>query len=212
MSNVEAVPLLAEGQRVWLDMSRARGSLPKDSWGQLSPHGVRLARLLERIVDATGQRPFVTEVRQDDVEVATNYYGEDMHCIRLPRTAIKAIACHVGPTERVPADDEDLFSGGSNVAVEIPISAKEPAERSSRAEVRNPLLTLPAAGQLLALDAQLRAPLRALLMELRAQAHLRAELLWKVRKGPMAVYFRSVAVYAGHAARLLRDQTSKRET
>ena len=33
MSNVEAVPLLAEGQRVWLDMSRARGSLPKDSWG-----------------------------------------------------------------------------------------------------------------------------------------------------------------------------------
>jgi hypothetical protein len=79
---------LVVGRRVRVDMSCARSSLPKDRWGLLSPAGVRLAWLLEEIVDASNQRPFVTEVRQDDVEIATSNFGEGMKCMRVPRTAI----------------------------------------------------------------------------------------------------------------------------
>lgn len=78
--------------------------------------------------------------------------------------------------------------------------------RSNRADVRNPLLSLPAARGLAALDAGQRQALRALLLDLRVQGHERAEASWTARKGPMAVYYRCVAVYAGHTARLLRDR------
>lgn len=84
--------------------------------------------------------------------------------------------------------------------------AMKQAERSVSAEVRNPLLKLKAATKLKSLSPEVRAALRAVLMELRAEAHAKAEASWKARKGPMAVYFRAVAVYAGHIARLLRDE------
>jgi hypothetical protein len=86
--------------------------------------------------------------------------------------------------------------------------AMKQAQRSVSAEVRNPLLGLQAAEGLKSLSPEVRQALRALLMELRAEAHAKAEASWLKRKGPMAVYFRAVAVYAGHIARLLRDEAA----
>jgi hypothetical protein len=76
--------------------------------------------------------------------------------------------------------------------------ATKQAQRSVSAEVRNPLLSLKASQRLKSLSPEVRKALRALLMELRAEAHAKAEASWLKRKGPMAVY-------AGHIARLLRD-------
>ncbi len=74
--------------------------------------------------------------------------------------------------------------------------------RSDRAEVRNPLLTLPATREILALPRETRAPLVALLRELAADADRRAQHAWRTRKAPMAAYWKAVAVYAKHAARV----------
>jgi len=80
------------------------------------------------------------------------------------------------------------------------------AERSLSPEVRNPLMRLKAAQGLKSLSPEVRKALRSLLMELRAEANQKAEASWRSRKGPLAVYWRAVAVYAGHIARLLRDE------
>jgi hypothetical protein len=77
------------------------------------------------------------------------------------------------------------------------------ADRSSRRDVRNPLLALPAARKIADSDAPWRADLRALLLELQADARARAEESWRRHKAPMAVYWKAVAVYAGHLARIL---------
>ena len=77
-------------------------------------------------------------------------------------------------------------------------------DRSASAEVRNPLLTLDAMRQLQELPAEVREPLAALLAELSTDAHAKAELAWRKRKGPMAAYWRAVGVYARHTARALR--------
>jgi hypothetical protein len=71
----------------------------------------------------------------------------------------------------------------------------------------NPLLKLPAGRALLDLPAEQRAPLEAVLRELRAQADAEAERSWKKRKGPMAAYWRAVATYARHAAHALSKAT-----
>jgi hypothetical protein len=76
--------------------------------------------------------------------------------------------------------------------------------RSSRADVRNPLMQLPSARQIAALSPEARAALRNLLLELRADARQRAEKCWRTHKAPMAAYWKAVAVYAGHTARLAR--------
>lgn len=76
-------------------------------------------------------------------------------------------------------------------------------DRSSRAEVRNPLLQLPAVQQLQLLPAESQAALRAVLIDLRRDAQARATESWRRNKAPMAAYWKAVAVYAGHAARLL---------
>jgi hypothetical protein len=67
----------------------------------------------------------------------------------------------------------------------------------------NPLLNLPAGRALLALPAEQREPLEALLRQLRAQADAEAEKAWSKRKGPMAAYWRAVATYARHTAHAL---------
>jgi hypothetical protein len=67
----------------------------------------------------------------------------------------------------------------------------------------NPLMKLKAAKALMNLPAHQRAPLEALLRELRDQANEEAEKAWKKRKGPMAAYWRAVATYARHIAHLL---------
>lgn len=75
--------------------------------------------------------------------------------------------------------------------------------RSNLPETRNPLLRLPAAAKLAGLPAESRAALRALLLELAADAGGRAQLSWRTHKAPMALYWKTVAVYARHIARLL---------
>jgi hypothetical protein len=67
----------------------------------------------------------------------------------------------------------------------------------------NPLLALPAGRALAELSASERAPLVALLRDLRHQANAEAEKAWSKRKGPMAAYWRAVATYARHTAHAL---------
>lgn len=78
-------------------------------------------------------------------------------------------------------------------------------DRSARPDVRNPLLQLPAVERLQMLPPESRFALRALLLDLRTDAQARATESWRRNKAPMAAYWKAVAVYAGHAARLLRD-------
>lgn len=76
-------------------------------------------------------------------------------------------------------------------------------DRSLRREVRNPVLTLPAAQSLLEADPSTRQLLRALLQDLAADARGRAAECWRRHKAPMACYWKAVSVYAGHIARVL---------
>lgn len=73
----------------------------------------------------------------------------------------------------------------------------------------NPLLNLPAGRALLALPAEQRAPLEAVLRELRDQANTEAENAWRRRKGPMAAYWRAVSTYARHTAHALSGSAQK---
>lgn len=82
--------------------------------------------------------------------------------------------------------------------------ASRAASRASRADVRNPILALPTAARFASLSPALRAELRALLLDLRRDAQTRAEDCWRRHKAPMAAYWKAVAVYAGHIARVLR--------
>ncbi|KPH68611.1 hypothetical protein ADT71_01040 [Novosphingobium sp. ST904] len=77
-------------------------------------------------------------------------------------------------------------------------------DRSSRADVRNPVVALASAEALRQLDRAAREALRLVLVDLAADARLRAEKCWRTHKAPMAVYWKCVAVYAGHTARFLR--------
>jgi hypothetical protein len=83
-------------------------------------------------------------------------------------------------------------------------SAKE-ALRSNKAEVRNPVLALPSAAKLQALDGESRAALRATLVDLRDDARARAAECWARHKAPMACYWKAVSVYANHLSRVLAD-------
>lgn len=76
--------------------------------------------------------------------------------------------------------------------------------RSMRPDVRNPLMGLPSAQAIQGLPAEARAALRALLLDIRKDAQVRAEKCWRTHKAPMAAYWKAVAVYAGHTARLAR--------
>jgi hypothetical protein len=73
----------------------------------------------------------------------------------------------------------------------------------------NPLLDLPAGRELLALPAEQRAPLEAVLRALREQANEEAERSWKRRKAPMAAYWRAVSTYARHTAHALSEAAQK---
>lgn len=80
--------------------------------------------------------------------------------------------------------------------------------RSARADVRNPVLALPAAKQIQALPDDARAALRALLLDIHRDAGARAQECWRKHKAPMAAYWKAVSVYAGHAARVCRPITA----
>lgn len=77
------------------------------------------------------------------------------------------------------------------------------ADRSSRIEVRNPVVALPGFALLRALDADTRNKLVAALRSIQADARDRADKCWRTHKAPMAVYWKAVSVYAGHIARAL---------
>jgi hypothetical protein len=78
------------------------------------------------------------------------------------------------------------------------------SDRSTRREVRNPLLSLPGFAAVDKLDPASRAALKGLALSLRDDARSRAEKSWRTHKAPMAVYWKAVAVYAGHLARAIR--------
>lgn len=76
--------------------------------------------------------------------------------------------------------------------------------RSSRPYVRNPMLAMPGMMRLRALPLPAREGLRAVLIDLAADASERADKCWRRHKAPMAAYWKAVAVYARHAARALK--------
>ena len=86
-------------------------------------------------------------------------------------------------------------------------------DRSLREDVRNPLMRLAAARKIQELPIESRMALKSLLLDLRRDAQARADESWRRHKAPMAAYWKAVAVYAGHTARLLRtpsDNESER--
>lgn len=78
------------------------------------------------------------------------------------------------------------------------------ATRTPRTTVHNPMLALPAMTSLLQLSPDVRATLRAILLDLAGDARGRADESWRRHKAPMAAYWKAVSVYAGHVARVLR--------
>lgn len=77
-------------------------------------------------------------------------------------------------------------------------------DRSARREVRNPVLTMPAARQVGGLPADARAALDAFLRDLATDAAERAQRSWRQNKGPMAAYWKAVSVYAKHLRAAVR--------
>jgi hypothetical protein len=71
-------------------------------------------------------------------------------------------------------------------------------------DVRNPLLSLPAAQAIQDLSQPAREALGDLLGQLSRDAAERAEKAWKKSKGPMAAYWKAVSVYAKHTRKLCR--------
>jgi hypothetical protein len=82
--------------------------------------------------------------------------------------------------------------------------------RSNRADVRNPVLSLPALRALRGLDPRIRALLATLLKDLQHDARTRAQKSWDTRKPALASYWAAVGVYAGHLAKAVRPDTKAR--
>lgn len=79
------------------------------------------------------------------------------------------------------------------------------AERSSRPEVRNPLLALPSARRLGDwLEPAAARLLAAFLEDLARDCAARAKDAWRTHKAPMALYWKICSVYARHLARVVR--------
>ncbi|WP_022684088.1 MULTISPECIES: hypothetical protein [Sphingomonadales] len=94
----------------------------------------------------------------------------------------------------------------SEPASQVTLNPERPRP-PTRAERANPILLLPAMHQLRALDPDVQACLRDLLLDLQCDARLRARASWDAHKPPMAAYWAAVGVYSGHIARVLRRNT-----
>lgn len=103
------------------------------------------------------------------------------------------------PTHKTMAFDDDAQIAGGPVAS----SGTATNLRASNPAVRNPLLTLPAATALAELSLAERAELGALLSDVVEQARGLALWCWRRRSHLAAVYWKTVAVYAGHIRALL---------
>lgn len=75
--------------------------------------------------------------------------------------------------------------------------------RSSKPDVRNPLVHMAAAQSMQNLEPAARDALKALLKEISKDARARANKAWVTHKAPMAAYWKAVAVYANHAQRII---------
>ena len=82
--------------------------------------------------------------------------------------------------------------------------------RGAKREVRNPILSLPAARDILALPVDSRRPLGILLRQLADQANDQAQSSWRSNKGIMAAYWKAVSVYAKHLARVIDPAIARR--
>lgn len=78
-------------------------------------------------------------------------------------------------------------------------------------EIHNPILRLPAARLLAELPPDARHAVKAILMQLRQEAAVKAQTEWRRNKGMTAAYWKAVSIYAGHIARLCRDPAPARE-
>lgn len=77
-------------------------------------------------------------------------------------------------------------------------------DRSALAVVRNPVLALPEAQELLALQPEVRQVLARLLRAISLDARQRATKCLRTHKWPMALYWKCVAVYSGHIAKIFK--------
>jgi hypothetical protein len=75
--------------------------------------------------------------------------------------------------------------------------------RSSRAEVRNPVLRLKATKRIFEMPRDQQEIWYDILKEMSAEARVEAERLWRKPKAPMAGYHKALAVYAGHFAKVI---------
>lgn len=80
----------------------------------------------------------------------------------------------------------------------------EDLPRSNRAEVRNPILALPAAKKIADLPPEARDAVCELLEEMRIDAFARANNAWKKSKPPLAAYWRATSTYCGHIRKAIR--------
>jgi hypothetical protein len=78
------------------------------------------------------------------------------------------------------------------------------SERSSRADVRNPVLAIPESADLLALPMESRVALARFLSGLAKHCRAKADLCWRTHKAPMALYWKVCAVWARHLSVALR--------
>lgn len=88
----------------------------------------------------------------------------------------------------------------------FPDRHKPASGRSSGAEIRDPLLRLPAAQRIGDLPEPMREELAVLLKELARDARDRAETSWRSHKAPMAAYWKAVSVYSMHLSRIVRPR------
>jgi hypothetical protein len=93
----------------------------------------------------------------------------------------------------------------------MPLDRTTPTDRSSLAEVRNPILALASSKKLLDLSPEAREAMRDLLKELAIVSRDKANKSWAAGKGPIASYWRAVSVYAGHIVKVL-NRSLRRET
>jgi len=79
-------------------------------------------------------------------------------------------------------------------------------DRSNRADVRNPVMSLPSAKRLAELPPESRAAVEAVLRDMSRDARERADKAWRKHKAPMAAYWKAVAVYSRHLALAMRGR------
>lgn len=70
--------------------------------------------------------------------------------------------------------------------------------RSSRPDVRNPLLALPSVQGMATLDRAALVAFVGVLKEIERDCREKADKCWRTHKAPMAAYWKANAVYARH--------------